>query len=116
VNSESDELISSIAPDAIHCLEQRDFFKKLDDVFSPENDSRNGEVCDQTYRVSKRILEESGFDEQDVAESLAVLRLKGACCDCEVLYNVAEESRLKSRYWTRRANGQTPAKPHSGSE
>jgi len=36
---------------------------------------------------------------EDVRDVLDVLRSQGACCDCEVLYNVAENSRLKARYW-----------------
>ena len=43
------------------------------------------------------------MDSDDVADVPGVLRFSGACCDCEVLYNVAEESRLKSRYWKARA-------------
>jgi hypothetical protein len=43
----------------------------------------------------------------------AVLRAQGACCDCEVLYNVAESSRLKAEYWKRQAHG-TEAKPKHG--
>ena len=38
----------------------------------------------------------------DVDDILAVLTSRGACCDCEVLYNVAEESRLKAQYWSSR--------------
>ena len=36
-----------------------------------------------------------------VAERLkvAVLKSKGGCCDCEVLYNVAEDSRLRVGIW-----------------
>jgi len=40
---------------------------------------------------------------------IEVLNANGASCDCEVLYNVAEESRFKSEYWKARtgyrANG-----------
>ena len=39
------------------------------------------------------------MDSDEIADVLAVLQSRGACCDCEVLYNVAEESRLKARYW-----------------
>ena len=28
---------------------------------------------------------------------------QGGFCDCEVLYNVLDESRLKAEYWTARA-------------
>jgi hypothetical protein len=33
-----------------------------------------------------------------------VLMAQGAFCDCEILYNIATESRLKSQYWQRKAH------------
>jgi hypothetical protein len=41
----------------------------------------------------------------DISDVLAVLRSKGGCCDCEVLYNGAEEGRLKTKYWKSRHAG-----------
>ena len=43
------------------------------------------------------------FDDAAIADALAVLKSKGACCDCEILYNVAEKARLKARYWQSKA-------------
>jgi hypothetical protein len=43
------------------------------------------------------------MDDEDLEDILAVLHSLGGCCDCEILYNVAEESRLKSEYWIARA-------------
>jgi hypothetical protein len=37
----------------------------------------------------------------------------GGCCDCEILYNVAGESRLKSRYWKAEA-GHRQGRTHEG--
>jgi hypothetical protein len=42
------------------------------------------------------------MDDEETADVLAVMRLNGGCCDCEILYNVAEESRLKAKYWKAR--------------
>ena len=40
--------------------------------------------------------------------------LKGGFCDCEILYNVVEESRLKAEYWQARAAGVEPPNSHKG--
>jgi hypothetical protein len=58
-------------------------------------------------------LEAAGFDADDLKDMFAVLRAQGACCDCEVLYNVAESSRLKAEYWKRQAHD-AEAKPKHG--
>lgn len=105
--------ISSIAPDVMKCLRRVQFFERLDDLFCPKGDSGQHEVRDGDYKISKRILEAAGFDSDDLKDMFAVLRAQGACCDCEVLYNVAESSRLKAEYWKRQAHG-TEAKPKHG--
>jgi hypothetical protein len=79
----------------------------------PKEDSDQREVCDGDYKVSRCILEAAGFDVDDLRDMFAVLRAQGACCDCEVLYNVAESSRLKAEYWKHRAHG-SEAKPRHG--
>ena len=67
----------------------------------PIEESGQREVCDGDHKMAKRILEAAGFDSDDLKDMFAVLRAEGACCDCEVLYNVAESSRLKAEYWKR---------------
>jgi hypothetical protein len=42
------------------------------------------------------------MDCDDIADVLAAPHWRGACCDCEVRYNVAEESRLNAKYWKAR--------------
>jgi hypothetical protein len=59
--------------------------------------------CGHSFDRSIGILHDLGMDSGDVEDVLAVLRSSGGCCDCEVLYNVADESRLKSEYWKARA-------------
>ena len=108
------DLINSITPDVMTCLRRSLFFERLDDVLSPKEDSHPREVCAGNYEWSKRVLEASGFDADDLQDILSVLRAQGACCDCEILYNVAESSRLKSEYWKRQAEGIDGRTKHPG--
>jgi hypothetical protein len=57
----------NIAPDVMRCLFRARFFERLDDLFSPIDESSQ--------------------------------------CDCEILYNVAESSRLKAKHWRGVAEG-----------
>lgn len=107
------DLTASITPDVMACLGRSHFFERLDDLLCPKEDSGQPEVCVGDYRISKRILEAAGFDSDELKDVFAVLGAQGACCDCEVLYNVAESSRLKAEYWKHQANG-TEAKPKHG--
>jgi hypothetical protein len=110
------ELISSIAPDVMTSLGRCSYFEKLDELLSPEDNSTSVEKCDGSFRLSETILTAAGFDRVELDDIFAVLHFKGGCCDCEVLYNVAEKSRLKANYWRGRAGEQvarTPHTPHS---
>ena len=104
------DLIASITPDVMTCLRRSLFFERLDDLLCPKADLHEREVCAGNYRISKRVLKASGFDSGDLQDIFKVLRAQGSCCDCEVLYNVAESSRLKAEYWKSRAD-RTEAKP-----
>jgi len=106
-----DELISSIAEDVMKCLSQRGFFEKLDDALSPTDRSHTQRACGSNYEISKGILLASGFTPEDLADIFGVLKSKGACCDCEILYNVAESSRFRETYWRNRAK--QLERPHS---
>jgi hypothetical protein len=110
-----DELISSIAPDVMKCLGRCGFFEKLDDLLSPEDNSTPSQSCDGKHGLSESILFASGFERDELDDILAVLQSKGGCCDCEVLYNVAETSRLEAQYWRRRAEGLQKPIRHVGS-
>lgn len=107
------DLTASITPDVMTCFRRSHFFEQLDDLLCPKGDSGQRQVCGGDYKISKRILEAAGFDSNDLKDMFAVLRAKGACCDCEVLYNVAESSRLKAEYWKPQAHGKE-AKPKHG--
>jgi Protein of unknown function (DUF2695) len=100
-----DELIAAITPNVLACLSQQGFFEQLDDRFCPVDTSSARTSCQGDYRTSELILPSFGYDDAAVSDVVAVLEAQGACCDCEVLYNVAETSRLKSEYWRSRAAG-----------
>ncbi len=115
-SNSDDELISSIAPDVMTCLGRCNYFEKLDELLSPEDNSTSVEKCDGSFRLSETILIAAGLDRAELEDIFAVLHSKGGCCDCEVLYNVAEKSRLKANYWRGRAGklvARTPHTPHS---
>lgn len=107
-----DELISSIAPDVMTCLGRCNYFEKLDQLLSPEDNSTAAQCCDGTYKLSESILISAGFDRAALDDIFAVLQSKRGCCDCEVLCNVAEKSRLRANYWRRRAE-EIPRTPHT---
>jgi hypothetical protein len=94
-----DELIQSISSDVMKCLDRAKFFEKLDDILCPKASAISHSSCDGTYKLSESILLSSGFERDDLADIFGVLHSKGACCDCEILFNVADVSRLKSEYW-----------------
>ena len=87
------DLVASITPDVMTCLRRANFFERLDDALCPEQDPDKREVCGGDYKISRRILEAGGFDSQDLEDIFSVLKARGGCCDCEILYNVAESSR-----------------------
>jgi hypothetical protein len=95
---ENDDYIRQISADVLTVLRSRQFFSQLDDLLAPARSSR-AIKCKHDFQHSRNILRKLGFKDDDIADVIAVLQASGACCDCEVLYNVAEESRLKSKHW-----------------
>ena len=81
------------------------FFESRDDFFCPKEDSQPRQTCRGDYKLSESLLLSLGFWQPDLGDIFGVLNSKGGCCDCEILYNVAESSRLKAEYWRRRAEG-----------
>ena len=101
-----DDFVASITPDVMKCLDRSLFFEKLDDVLCPKDCSEVRQGCGSDYKLSESILLASGFDASDLVDIFDVLRGQGGFCDCEILYNVAESSRLKAEYWRDQAHGQ----------
>jgi len=100
MDADSDnDLIADITPDVMECLERSKFFGKLDDILSPIDGSQPHESCLGNYKLSESILRAAGFDSSDLGDIFDVLKSKGGFCDCEILYNAAETSRLKAEYW-----------------
>jgi Protein of unknown function (DUF2695) len=99
-----DGYVEHIAPHVIRALEKLNFFERLDDHLCPSETPEKIVPCiAHSFAITTKILQDSGMDSDDIADVLAVLRSRGGCCDCEILYNVAEHSRLKEKYWKARA-------------
>lgn len=102
-NPEKD-YVASIASDVMAVLRTKGFFDALDEALCPLDGSRPAVPCRGNYENSERILGDLGFDADDVKDIFDALRSRGGFCDCEVLYNVVETSRLKSKYWRAQAD------------
>jgi hypothetical protein len=108
-----EELVNSIAPNVLAFLRKEKFFERLDDRFCPDDNSRKREQCEHSFEISTSVLHDIGCDSEEIRDVIEVLHANGACCDCEVLYNVAKESRFKSEYWTARTLNNSPVDPNS---
>ena len=93
------ELIASIAPDVLGALQQKGLFAALDELLCPANEKSEPQECSGDFRYATRALQACGFEQSDSSDVFHVLMEQGAFCDCEILYNVANESRLKTKYW-----------------
>jgi hypothetical protein len=116
-NSDS-SFVDDIALDVLGVLKADRFFEQLDDLFCPLDPSTVPVKCGHSFERSLNILRGLGMDSDDIYDVLAVLKSRGGCCDCEALYNVVEESRLKATYWKARAAGLIAEKnrPQSANE
>lgn len=104
------EFVTSISGDVMNCLVSKRFFGELNSRLCPKDDQAPRVLCDHSYRISKLILAELGFQAEDLDDIFDVLRSRGGFCDCEVLYNATEESRLKTEYWKSKAAEESPLK------
>jgi hypothetical protein len=107
-NENGEKLIASIMPDVMRCLAKCGYFEDLDNRLCPSEEEIAPESCHGDFRISLEILQSHGFTNMDTADIFSVLLAQGGFCDCEVLYNVAETSRLKSNYWRAVAEGRDP--------
>jgi Protein of unknown function (DUF2695) len=98
-----EELIASITPDVIRTLQEKGFFAALDEMFC-RNGAAEPQTCFGDFRYAKQALRLCGLEESDWSDVFHVLMGQGAFCDCEILYNAATESRLKTQYWQRRSH------------
>lgn len=102
---DGDGLVEHIGTHVLGVLQKLHFFELLGDCYSPQDDSKLPAKCEGSFAIAVGILRSLDMDSDDISDVLAVLRSKGGCCDCEVLYNVAEEGRLKTKYWKSRHAG-----------
>jgi hypothetical protein len=109
-----EELIDSITPDVMKCLNGARYFESLDDAMCPKETGRERARCWGDFRNSRPILLNRGFKEEELFDVFHVLMRQGGFCDCEILYNAVEESRLKAEYWIARSEGRNPYDPHAG--
>jgi hypothetical protein len=108
------ELIADITPDVMRCLAGAAVFPALDDLLCPSDGSQPRQPCHGDYRHARAILSARGFRQDELFDVFHVLMAQGGYCDCEILYNVVEESRLKAEYWRARAAEIEPYDPHVG--
>jgi len=99
-----DKLVKTISKNVLRVLTERGFFEQLDSTMSVEAQADGTAKCSGGFSLSKAILHENGFPETDYFDVFHVLMAKGAFCDCEILYNVAERSKLKDKYWSKRGH------------
>lgn len=108
------ELIADITPDVMRCLSGAEVFEALDDVLCPADPSHPRRPCHGDYRHARAVLLARGFREDELFDVFHVLMERGGYCDCEILYNAVEVSRLKAEYWRARADEIEPYDPHAG--
>jgi hypothetical protein len=99
IEHSDEELIAAIKQDVLVALEDSGFFTTLDELLCPARVDSLRHECSGDFRHSKLALEKSGFAESDWSDVFHVLMDEGGFCDCEILYNVASESRLKANHW-----------------
>lgn len=101
-----EKLMKSIASDVLVAVERAGAIAALDDLMAPESDTHAPEPCHGDFRLLKKVLVEKGFGKRgeidEISDICHVMMSRGGYCDCEVLYNVVETNRLKSRYWKQR--------------
>ena len=95
-----EKYVAAIAPDVLKYLRKIGYFAHLDDILASNSGKAN--PCRHDYRYSKRLLIDAQLKKSDWADVFLVLQSRGGFCDCEVLYNAATRSRLKSKYWKAR--------------
>jgi len=108
-----DVLTAAITADVMRCSAGARVLEALDDVMCPteagaERTGRHGD-----FRISREIFLARGFKPDDLFDVYHVLMAQGGCCDCEILYNVTESSRLKAEHWRARADDRHPPDPHA---
>ncbi len=109
-----ERVVGEIAPNILRVLEGVGFFSELDEMLFPEDLSKPGRLCHGNFENAKKILNAKGFGPDEHFDVFHVLMARGGYCDCEILYNAVESSRLKANYWKAKAEGREVYDPHRG--
>ncbi|HKE55461.1 MAG TPA: DUF2695 domain-containing protein [Pyrinomonadaceae bacterium] len=107
-----EELVRAITPDVMRAVERSGVLGELDDLFSPSSPETARVNCLGDFRHSRQLFLTRGFKEDELFDLFHVLMAQGGFCDCEILYNAADSSRLKAEYWRARAENREPYDPH----
>jgi len=99
-----EELIASLTPDVMAALQEKGFFAGMDEMLCPQGGATQAQTCAGDFRYAKQALRLCGFEESHWSDVFHVLMGQEAFCDCEILYNAATESRLKTQHWQRRSH------------
>jgi hypothetical protein len=102
-----------VSPHTLELLTRKKLFERLDDRFCPADSTHARAWCQGGFELTARILSEAGIEPEQVEPILQELSANGSSCDCGVLFNAAQESRLKTEYWLTRALTGEPFDPHS---
>jgi hypothetical protein len=97
-----EEYIAGVEPFIVKALEKIEFFKKLDNQMLPLNPFKKAKKCQGDFTLTKSILIKNNFKENEIFDICHMLMSKGGYCDCEVLYNVADVSKFRKKYWKKR--------------
>ena len=109
-----EQLIVDITSDVMKVVNAAQIFEYLDNEMSPLESEKPKALCYGDYRHTREILLARGFTDEELFDVFHVFMAQGGYCDCEILYNVAPESRLAAEYWKDRAEGRKPYDPHQG--
>lgn len=105
-NDESDDLyddalLADITPHVMGVLVRDKFFERLEARVFPESPDPC-RLCNHSFEFATALLAEDGHDERAQEDVFAVMRSRGGFCDCEIIWNVAENSPVTESYWRAR--------------
>ncbi len=102
-----------ISPQTLELLTKKKLFERLDDRLCPAESTHARAWCLGGFELTARLLSEAGIEPERIEPILQELAGNGSSCDCGVLFNTAQQSRLKTEYWLTRALNGEPFDPHS---
>jgi hypothetical protein len=89
-------LFVQIGDDIIADLARARYFALLDDRLCPADSSQSRRVCAHSFAGSISVLRDLPVDLYDIERILNFFRAQGARCDCQVLTQLAPDSRFNT--------------------